>query len=236
MSQQAPDPADEGPLSAEQIALFCEQLGAADFDVREEAMKKLIAKGKTGIDQVAAAAEAGSLEVAMRAIKILADFFRQPDAAATAAAGTALAKLSESKNRSVARRANNIIRPPDSAATQRQQVLIGRANRRVVGGIAVNVVGNQIVAGGGMRVNTTNNNGDVTIDAEEDGRKVVITHRNAQNIVVRVTEAPAAGEKTGKTTEYKAKDLDELKAKHPEAHSLFEKHTEAVWASAGSSA
>jgi hypothetical protein len=216
-------PAAPGALSAEQIALLCGQLGAADFNVREEATKQLIAGGKAVIDSVAAAAESSSLEVVMRCVRILRELYQQPEATVRAAAQAALERLAGSKLRAVARRASEILHPPAAGTTQRQQLLIGRVNPPA-NVFAINVVQAQAVAGRVMLVRTTNNNGNITIDAEEDGRKVVITHRDSQNIVVRVTEPPAPGAKEGKTTEYKAKDLDELKTKHPEAHALIEKY------------
>lgn len=216
-------PVVPGALTAEQIALLCGQLGAADFNVREEATKQLIAGGKGVIDSVVAAAESGNLEIVVRCVRILREFYQQPEATLKAAAQAALEKLAGSKLRAVARRASEILHPP-VAATAQQQRLLGMRVVAPAGGIAINVIQAQAVAGRVMLVRTTNNNGNITIDAEEDGRKVVITHRDAQNIVVRVTEPPPPGGKEGKTTEYKAKDLEELKTKHPEAHYLFEKY------------
>jgi len=215
-------PASPTSLSADDISALCGRLGATDFTVREQATKQLIAGGRDVIEKVAAAAEVDNLEVAMRCLRILKELFQRPDEPTKAAAQSALQKLSASRNRSAARRAGDILNPPEVALPQGRQIMLRQMNVQVRVA-AVNAA--RVEVAGGSRLQITNNNGNIMIDAEEGGRKVTITHQNEENIVVRVAEPPAAGEKEGKLTECKAKNLAELKEKHPEAHHLFERYS-----------
>ncbi len=217
--------ADSGPLTEVEIAALCQQLGDADFSLREQATKELLAGGPAVIDQVAAAAETDGLEVVMRCLLILRELYGRPDEPTKESARAALETLSASQHRSAARRAAEILHPPEplSPAAQRMflraNVLRGPPAARVFPG------GNPGGAiGVGIRVRTLIHNGHVTINVEENGRKVLITHHNEENIVVVVTEPPGAGQKEAKTTESRAKDLAELKEKHPDAHRLFEQY------------
>jgi hypothetical protein len=209
----------------EEIARLCRQLGDADFWIREQATRQLLAGGNAVIDPVAAAAESDSLETVMRCLIVLRALYQRPEEPTKEAARAALERLSSSRQRSVARRANEILNPPEPYSPAAQRLLL-RANAGAGAmGVRVFQAANPgALPAGGIRIRTTSVNGNVTITAEEDGRRVVITHQNEENIVVIVTEPPAAGEKEGKSTESRAKDLAELKEKHPEAHRLFERY------------
>ena len=90
----------------------------------------------------------------------------------------------------------------------------GNGGRIVQAGIVANA------NGGGANIHSTNDNGNVRVLAAEGGRRVIITHRQEENIVVCVTESTPAGDKT---TVYPAKNLGDLKAKYPDAHQMFER-------------
>jgi hypothetical protein len=66
-----------------------------------------------------------------------------------------------------------------------------------------------------------NVNGQRDISVEDDNRKVEISDNAGKDIVVKVTEKVDGKEKT---TEAKAKDLDELKKNHPEAARVYEQY------------
>ncbi len=213
-------------LSPDEIAALCGRLGVSDYAVREEATRQLIAEGKPVIDEVAATADAENLEVAMRCLRILKELYERPDEPTKLAARSALERLAASKRRSAARRAANVLNPPEVVLPRGRQGKLFRVNGQPRMGV-VNAARVQVV-GGGSRLQITNQNGNVTIDAEEGGRKVTITHRQEENIVIVVREPPAAGANEGKTVEYRAKDTAELKNKHPEAHQLFERYNSAL--------
>jgi hypothetical protein len=208
-----------------EIGALCRQLGDADFLLREQATRQLLAGGPGVIDQVAAAAETDGLEVVIRSLAILKELYQRPEEPTKAAARTALERLAASRHRSAARRAAAILSPPEAYNPAAQRLLLRANVPRGAMDVRVIQAGNFGGAnGGGIRVRTVNNNGNVTINAEENGRKVLITHRHEEQIVVVVTAPPAAGEPEGKTTEFRAKDVAELKEKHPEAHRLYEQY------------
>jgi hypothetical protein len=212
-----------GPLADDEIAVLCRQLDAADFSARERATLRLAAEGSAVIDKVSAAAETDNLEVAMRCFIILKDVCQKTDETGKETAHAALQRLSLSRHRATARRAADLLNPPDPVAVSAaRRMLLRRVN--AAGGNGVRVVQAGIAIGanrGGANVFITNDNGNVQVNAVEGGRQVVITHRQEENIVVCVTESTAAGDKT---TVYPARNLEVLKGKYPDAHQLFERY------------
>ena len=80
------------------------------------------------------------------------------------------------------------------------------------------------VAGGARRMSVKNVNGVKDIEAEEEGRKVKIHDDPDEGIEMSVTEKKDGKEET---KEYKVKNADELKEKHPEAHKIYEQYNQA---------
>jgi hypothetical protein len=212
--EQAAPPKPAANLTEAQVDKLIEQLDDAEFDLRESATRQLIAAGESVVDKVAAAAEGDNLERATRSIAVLKGLFESGNEEAKASAGIALKRLCDSKKPSVARRASAIIKPPEPEGN-------------LVPGVRVDVrgLGINVVPGRRVQMQMANQNGRVEVNVEEDNRKVRITHTNGKEIVVRVTEPPGKGAKGGKTSEYKARDLDELKKKHPEIAPLYEKYS-----------
>jgi hypothetical protein len=62
--------------------------------------------------------------------------------------------------------------------------------------------------------------GRKVIDVEENGRKIQITQRDDGSIEMAVTGVDEAGKEVTET--YQAKDAEELKRDHPEAHALYD--------------
>jgi hypothetical protein len=219
-------PVAAGPLSPARIDELCSLLGAADFSCRELATKELLAGGSAVIDKVAAAAETDSLEVVIRCLTILKELYQRPEEQTRGAVAAALQRLSGSRRRSTARRAAEILNPPEIANATSRQIQLRRLNAPA-GGVAFRVfqAGNAVGGGnGGTSIRITNDNGNVRVNAVEGGRTVVITHQNETNIIVCITHPPGAGENAGKTTVHPARNLAELKEKHPEAHKLYEQY------------
>jgi exonuclease VII small subunit len=71
------------------------------------------------------------------------------------------------------------------------------------------------------RVTMTNNNGVKQIEAEEGNRKVKIKDDPNNGIEMEVTETKDGKEATQK---YQAKNAEELKKNHPEAHKIYEQY------------
>jgi len=216
-----------GRLARGRIDELCSLLGAADFSSRELATKELLAGGGAVIDRVTAtAAETDSLEVVIRCLTILKELYQRPDEQLRASVAAALQKLSASPHRSTARRAAEILNPPDIANAMSRQFQLRRINGPGgAAGVRVFQAGNIVARGNGVTsIRATNDNGSVRVNAVEAGRTVVITHQNETNIIVCITLPPGAGENTGKTTVHSARNLAELKEKHPEAYRLYEQY------------
>jgi hypothetical protein len=221
-----PAPLAAEPLSTARIDELCGMLGAPDFNSRELATKELLAAGNAVIDKVAAAAETDNLEVVIRCLVVLKELYQRPEEQARGAATAALQKLSASRRRSTARRAAEILNPPDIANAVSRNIQFRRFNAPG-GAAAIRVfqAGNVVAAGNGVTsIRITNDNGNVRVSAVEGGRTVVITHQNETNIIVSVTHPPGAGELAGKTTVHPARNPAELKEKHPEAYKLYEQY------------
>lgn len=93
------------PLDAKEVALLVRQLGSPEYRLRELATKRLGEGGLEGVAPVAAAADGGELEVAIRSIAVLQQLAISEDAQTADAASAALRELRRSGNRSVSWRA-----------------------------------------------------------------------------------------------------------------------------------
>ena len=107
---------------------------------------------------------------------------------------------------------------PDAFLLYRKHVLQAGG-----GPLAGNVQAFAFGAANQKQITVTNVNGERTIQAKENGKRVEITDRDGKNITVRVEEE-VNGQK--QTNEYKAADLNELKQKHPDAAKLYQEYTQ----------
>ncbi len=201
--------ADSKTVTEAQIAAWIDQLDSPNFRQRREATRRLIEAGKAAIGPVAEQADTDNLERASRCIDILGRLAASEDEATEQAARKALEALSRSKHNSVAQRAAAVLKKP-------KDLQLADPANPAGGNAAIRV---QIV-GGGVRV-LPGLQPKREVKVEEDGKTIHIQETVGKEIVVRVTD------KAGKTAEYKARHLAELKKKHPEAYRLYLKHMRA---------
>lgn len=213
LSAQSVPASPENPVVFLEIDTLIEALDSTEFSAREQATQQLIQQGVRAIEAVTRAVDSQNLEVATRGITVLKGLYQSKDSETKQAAQAALAKLSESENRSVARRAHAILNPPDPAELSRRNMRRGNFQFQVRFGGGV---------GQRLQVQTRNINGNVEINVQENDRKVLITHKGGQDIVMKVTDA-LPGQPL-KINEYKAKDFGDLKQKYPDASQIFEKY------------
>jgi len=209
--QSAPEEGPEASQAApapEEIAALVRQLDSDRFAERQAASDKLAGIGKPAIDALVEAATGESLEVTVRSVDILKKLAGSSDDATKEAGKAALAEVAKSDRPSAARRAQDALKSME----ERQRP----AGALVPGGIQIAVAG-----AGARRVSVRNVNGVKTIEAEERNRKVKIVDDPKAGIKVEVTT-----EKNGKKTteKYEAKDAEELKKKHPEAHKIYKQY------------
>ena len=216
---EASGPAQVGPertteLTESQIEQLIQDFDHAEFSVREEATRKLAAGTASVVPAVEKAAGSENLEVATRSLQVLKLLYEGKDVEAQADAAIAIKRLCDSPNKSIARRASAILdrnlgaEPPEGAG--RLPAVRLNARGLVPGGIA-------------RQVSVQNVNGQVQISVVEPNRRIEIKHNNQRQIVVKIADSnPAAPGK--ENSEYKAKDLQELRDRHPEAARLFEEY------------
>ncbi|QDU94704.1 hypothetical protein [Lignipirellula cremea] len=197
------------------IEQWVRQLDSDQFAERQNASTELADAGVEAIPALEKAAQSGVREAVVRSIEILKRHFESDNAPVKEAAEKALKRLEDSPEASIARRAANALKPKE----------IEQPQAGAFGGIVVNGGGAiriQIQQGGGLqrRVQIRNANGVKEIEAEENGRKVKIKE-DANGIKVEITEKKGEKEET-KT--YEAKNLDELKQKHPDAYKAHQQY------------
>lgn len=198
-------PAETAKPSVEQLI---QDLDSNDFKVREQATRGLIEQGEAAVEPVARAAAGDSLEVTSRAVEVLHQVMEGENKVAAAAAKAALEKLAAGENRNAARRAKAILTPPEPVQPQANPF-----------NPQIQIRGIQI--GGGARIQVQNNNGNRVVDVDADGRKVHIEESADGKIKMKVTEKV---EGKDKTSEYEAKNAEELKKNEPKAYELYNKY------------
>jgi hypothetical protein len=220
---QAAEPAPEGEFAATPTDLgrILEQLDAPGFADRQEASRKLSEAGKAAFPDVEKAAEAGSREVATRAIDILRRHFSGGDLDTKEAAKASLERLAKSGNPAAAQRAADALNPqpmptlPQPAIGGINPALLPLMQQR---GIQIQLGG---MAGGQNVVRRTSirtNNGLREIEVQ-NGDKITKVKDVAGGIEAEVTEKVNGKETTRKI---EAKDLDDLKKKDADVAQIYE--------------
>ncbi len=225
----------EAEPAAERIQQWIADLDAAQFGKRQAASQRLIQAGPLAIPQLMEAARHPSREVSERALDVLEQHYRHGDQKLKEAAGESLKKLAGPEEAPVAtdrvaRAARSVLRPeqdPNSPIIARAiapamiQARVNAAVRRPL------VAGNIRIAPGGIRANggiarsisVSEIDGNKKVQISENDRKVNIDLPRKGPVTLELTET-----KDGKSTtrKFEAKDLNELKQKHPEAFKVYE--------------
>lgn len=207
--------ADETPPKTEvskELRELIEKLDADDFADRQAASDELGKKGKEAIPALEQAIRGDSLEASTRSFELLERLFEKGDGEAKAAAKSALERFAKG-NDSAARRAKQLLEPPKpqaNAGGAPPGIRIPLGGIRVLPAIAVR-----------RTVKVSTNNGVKTIDVDDNGKKFKLIEDPDKGIEGEITETKEGKEATEK---FAAKDVDELKKKHPEAHKLYEQY------------
>lgn len=208
------DSPTQAPVDEATIAKWIKQLDSNRFAERNEASNRLEAAGKAALPALSKAALGDSREATLRAIDILRKHFNDGDDATKEAAKQVLEKLAQSDHQSAARRAKDVLNPKPPAQAG---VLPGIQ----IGGAQIQIQMNAVAGGQGQKVKTKITNGVKEIEVEEKDRKIKITEDPAGGIKMEVTEKKGGKETTKK---YAAKNVDELKKNHADAHKIYEKY------------
>lgn len=236
VEKSAPDQATKVGQSVkpEKLAQWIKELDHDDFKTRQQAKEHLIAAGKAAIEPLEAALQEGNLEVLSQGMAILRTHSQGNNAELRDAAKAALEKIRAGNNATAAQRAREILEPAPAVELNPNT---GRAVRaapgrfRVIPNGAIPAIpiplqaqqGNiQLVPAAQIQIQARaiaeNGNGERQIKVNENGKEVEITE-NKEGIKITQTE-------NGKTQEYKAKDVEELKKNHAEGYKLYGKYAQ----------
>ena len=209
---------ETGPGSSE-IAALIDQLDDAAFASRQAATMRLTELGPLVTTQLEVAADAGSREVAYRALQILKHHFQSSDESNRHAARTALEHLAGSSNVSTAQRARDILDPPQPAFVSNRwgprPPIPPPVNNGARGIFGING------AGGLRNVSVTETAGRKTIEIDDRERSIIIAERQPGGpIEAQVTDKQNAGP----VRKVVAQDLNELRRKDADLARLYEQY------------
>jgi hypothetical protein len=211
--QTASDDTSRGAPAQEvtdaELTQLIKDLDADRFSERQDATRELKELGEPAIAKLAETVQGTSREASRRALEILKSHFAGDDNQLKQAAKAALEKLAESESAPVAQKAKALLDPKPPAVAP---------PRNPFGGARINV---QFQIGGVQRVQMRDVNGVKDIDIKEQDRSIKIHEDPDKGITVEIVE-----KKDGKDVKekYEAKDVAELKKKHPEAHKVYDKY------------
>jgi hypothetical protein len=215
-----------------EVEKLIRQLDADDFADRTSASEQLAKLGQEAVPALEAGVSSASPETAMRSFALLQELFEKGNEAAKSAAKAALERLAKGDGR-VSLQAKNLLTPPQPPADPNQAGIvagIGIARGRILlgrGGLArvaipVEMAPRAIAAAEvhvARSISTSiGPDGVKTINVDDNGKKIRIVDDPKKGIEGEYTETKDGKETTQK---FAAKDADELKTKHPEAHKLY---------------
>ena len=203
--------------SANDTQKLVQDLDATDFADRQAASQKLAEMGTHALPALEKAAQGSSREAVQRSLDLIRKLFQSEDLNTKKQAEEALKRLAESESPSIASRAKAILSPPDSPNDPNVPG-VPAIPLQIQGGI-IQIQANGIGNGVKRRMTVRNNNGVREIEADEEGRSVKIKDDPNQGIKIEITEKKDGKEETKK---YEAKNAEELKKNHPEAHKVYE--------------
>ena len=196
-------PPEISKATPEQLQQWVQDLVNPRFAVRQTASQKLVQSGTAGMEAVTGAAQTNDLELATRCLSVLKEGLNSKSKEVQQVARTALQTLAKSENNSVAQRARTALEAPPK---------LGVPAGRFPGGIQGNF----------QQIAVQINNGARQIKVTENGKEIAIKDNNGKDITITTTET-VNGQKVSKSVT--AKDEDDLKKNHAEAHALFEKYS-----------
>jgi hypothetical protein len=226
-TSEAQKPAAAEAAKQPDIATLIKQLDADEYNERQSASAKLAAAGENAVPALEKAASSDSREMSMRAFDILKGHFDKGTPTVKHAAKQALERISKSDLGGASRRAAEALAPPTANIPNNPA-----RNARVLpfapapGGIRI--AGARVViaagaVGGGVETKIKVENGVKTTEVKDKDRQVKIVDDPDKGLQLEVTETKDGKETTQK---YEAKNADELKTKHAEAHKIYEQYSQ----------
>ncbi|MCA9080827.1 MAG: hypothetical protein KDA58_09725 [Planctomycetaceae bacterium] len=195
---------DQLVVTAAQLADWLNDLQSDDFVKRQAASASLEKAGVPAIEGLQAVAEAGNVDAATRAIKVLARMANDQQEAVATAAKESLKALSASQQPVIAQQAKQALS---------QQEAPGGLPQFPVMPFGLQVQGKQV------RVQVVNGKREIFVN--EGDREVHFSDGDGKAIRVEVTKTVNGKKQTEK---FEVKDEAELKQKHPDLAKLYAQH------------
>ena len=207
-----PKGAEPSPVggAATEIERLAAELDAPRYSERQSASEKLAALGAAALPALEKAAKGESLEVTTRAIELLKKLLDSSEGLTQADARQALQRLAKGDQPKAARLAQEVLKVKEQEDAQKNAVQAAQrgAIQMGAGPLPPNF----------RRIRVQNNNGNREINIEEADRKIKMTDGKGQPIKIEVTTKINGKDSTEK---YEAKDVNELKTKHPAVYKKF---------------
>ena len=227
----AEETAESPSLSEQEIQALVAQLESTDFTERQNATRKLAEAGKAAIGPLTRAAQSVDRETMVRALEILDQLMKSPDASTKAAARAALEVVADGSHPLASRRARAILDPPQPKELPMPAggggLIIGpngiQGGRIVIGGggNGIQIGGGGVQLGkGGQIISTKVDGANRSVKViHGDGREITIED-TANSVKITVVElgkaaAPRAAE---------AKTPEELKEKNAELYATYKQY------------
>lgn len=210
------------------IATLIKQLDADEYNERQTASRKLADAGESALPALEKAAASDSREMSMRAFDILKGHFDKGTPAVKDAARQSLERISKGDLGAASRRAAEALTPPMANTPNNPNGNVrglpfapAAGGIRIAGGARVVVAAGAV--GGGVETKIKVENGVKTTEVKDKDRQVKIVDDPDKGLQLEVTETKDGKETTQK---YEAKNADELKTKHAEAHKIYEQYSQ----------
>ena len=217
-------------LSAATIRQLVAQLDSNRFAERKKATDQLREIGVPAIEPLVAAAPGGSLELQVRVMKLLGDFYRSNEPALRLAAREALKQLRSCEQEAVSQRAKEILKFPFYELTDGNW--LGKGLVHGLGGprpIKLGGAGGIVIGGGQVRLG---NGAQIVVSGVEKGHRFVdiiqgtglgilmIENQKTGAIEVYTCQQQPPGEP--EYHRYQASSAAELAKEHPKIHAFYD--------------
>ncbi len=217
-------------LSAATIRQLVAQLDSNRFAERKKATDQLREIGVPAIEPLVAAAPGGSLELQVRVMKLLGDFYRSNEPALRLAAREALKQLRSCEQEAVSQRAKEILKFPFYELTDGNW--LGKGLVHGLGGprpIKLGGAGGIVIGGGQVRLG---NGAQIVVSGVEKGHRFVdiiqgtglgilmIENQKTGAIEVYTCQQQPPGEP--EYHRYQASSAAELAKQHPKIHAFYD--------------
>jgi len=214
VAQEKPTESDQAP-----ILELIKQLASPNFAERQAASLKLTKFGEKAIPRLTTAALGKNREVVTRSVGILKSHLKSTNEKLKAAASGALKQIVAADEGVGSRLAAEALAPPKPVPPP----AFPKRGIRAIPQIQLQIKGQA----GAKGITIRDLNGVRDIEVKEKDRSIKIHDDPNKGIQIQITET-----KDGKQVikKYEAKNAEELKKKHPEAHKIYQQYAKGVGA------